>query len=89
MKKVAKEVIDFATFLTIYRGAWISKDNSGARVAALCGEMRSFNQNVNIRLISHAVHRIRYQMKECVDIFSFMPIITYSLFIYPESHSGI
>jgi hypothetical protein len=32
VKKVAKEVIDFATFLTIYRGAWISKDNSGARV---------------------------------------------------------
>lgn len=29
VKKVAKEVIDFATFLTIYRGAWISKDNSG------------------------------------------------------------
>ena len=33
MKKVAKEVIDFVTFLTIYRGAWISKSNSGARVA--------------------------------------------------------
>ena len=33
MKKVAKEVIDFATFLTIYRGVWILKDNSGARVA--------------------------------------------------------
>ena len=33
MKKVTKEVIDFASFLTIYRGAWISKSNSGARVA--------------------------------------------------------
>lgn len=33
MKKVAKEVINFATFLTIYRGVWILKDNSGARVA--------------------------------------------------------
>ena len=33
MKKVAKEVIDFASFLTIYRGAWISKSSSGARVA--------------------------------------------------------
>ena len=30
MKKVAKEVIDFANYLTIYRGVWISKDNSGA-----------------------------------------------------------
>ncbi len=33
MKKVTKEVIDFISFLTIYRGAWISKDNKGARVA--------------------------------------------------------
>ena len=33
MKEVAKEVIDFISFLPVYRGAWISKDNSGARVA--------------------------------------------------------
>ena len=33
MKKVTKQVIDFATFLTKYRGAWKSKSNSGARVA--------------------------------------------------------
>lgn len=32
-KKIANKVIDFVTFLTIYRGAWISKSNSGVRVA--------------------------------------------------------
>lgn len=26
------KVIDFASFVTIYGGVWISKDNSGARV---------------------------------------------------------
>ena len=33
MQKVAKEVIDFISFLTIYRGVWIAKSNSGTRVA--------------------------------------------------------
>ena len=33
MKKVTKQVIDFVTYLTIYKGVWIFKSSSGARVA--------------------------------------------------------